>query len=559
MSSDTVPERKNWSRCLFCSLRCTFGIGEAGPDSYVPTIPDDPDSGLCVRGMVIGDLISMVRRGTVLDAREADDWVPSHQATTMAKEALGACSGIDIVVDGMHKAELLQLAAQLARESSGRIRSFVSVPGEDVLLLQNVWASDATVSPITAVETADCILVIGDPFSSYPRSALPLLRFRRAQPRAPLIVIDSVAQRTGMFGTHRIMVAPQAIHRAVARFATLGTEGVERPRFENGVVQETIDEAVNVFNRSARPVIVIGSTPGRGIEWPQAGFVAGCIARSRDAALVVLTQYGNAAGATRFLSSNALLPVGDLMDESPESRGIILIGEDLLCIPPHPMVESYVRSAGLVVQISLVPSRQFPGIHFPGMAFAEEAGHILSDTGAWEFVPSAIPAPRGVRPISGVLAEIATGKPVSASLWDEQELPGPRELAAPELTFDGQGSVGEQGLLGVMMGDPQQFIGGAFTATSRFLAERAGLPKVAVSRQVSEKLRVGEGDEIILATDYNECKAEVRLADGQHAGCLAVAAGNQAVRRMFPFELVDGLAVAKPTQMEVSSSRGSTE
>jgi anaerobic selenocysteine-containing dehydrogenase len=226
----------------------------------------------------------------------------------------------------------------------------------------------------------------------------------------------------------------------------------------------------------------------------------------------------------------------------------------MLCVPPDQRFESYVRSAQVVIQVSVSPSRDFHGIHFPGAAFVEEDGHVLDETGAWIHVPSAIQPPCGVQPMFDLLAAV-TANEGKESDQDDVRLPGHPELKSPELILDAA-PADEKPLIGVMTADPKQFVGGVFTSSSRFLDERANLPTVTVSRHDSQAWELKPGDEVVMSTAHNACRVRVQISDSQPTGILAVTAGNHAVRRLFPCDLVDGFPIARPTTVELAKSEG---
>lgn len=557
MSSEKNGIVGGFSRCLFCSLQCAFGFTEAGPDYYVPTFPQEDGAGLCARGMMVGDCISVTRRGTVQDSRTGSEEISLSEGLRRAREALSACRGVDIIVDGNHKAEVMAAAMAFAQASSEAVRSLVALPGEDVLVLQNVWASGASFGGLDSIEEADGLLVVGDPFLSHPRSARQILRFKRMNPRAPLVVIDSVGGRTSRFATHCSIVDPSRFVEAVARLAPRGEEPIPGLLSDGGDPIGGLEDCLAALTSCENLAVILASSPGRGKEWPLIGYVCGRIAKAYGTKLVILTQYGNAAAATRFISEGKLLPCGDLLEQSPGERAIILIGEELLCLPPENSIVSYVKQAPIVVQVSVFPARELPVVHFPGAFYAEEEGHVVNQQGEWELVPAAIERPSGVVPTVELLEQLLRLEAQETVFPALQALPGQPELKAPDLVLSEPKLGGKGSMRAILMADPKHFVAGVFTADASYLSSARGATRVLMAPADCSSLGVADGGDVILSSLSNECRATVEVSTTQPPGVVAVAAFDPSARKLFPWELVDGLPIASPTRIDVTGARNS--
>ncbi len=234
MYSDSHAPVDSWSRCLFCSLQCALGIRDAGGGFLEPFFP--PDGGLCARGQCVGELAMLVRRGTVEDTTQGRS-LTLDSGIREAGRLLAEATGVDIIVDGNHRGEVLALVASVVERNRERVRGFVALPGEDLLLLQHAWSSGVRSRGLEAIEGVDGLLVVGDPFSSHPRSAKPILDFKWRSRRAPIVVIDSAPRRTALFATHPVIVEPSLVPSAVA--ALIPKEAAAFPRQTPGEVDPT--------------------------------------------------------------------------------------------------------------------------------------------------------------------------------------------------------------------------------------------------------------------------------------------------------------------------------
>lgn len=541
MYSDESPRNNGWSRCLFCSLQCTLGIRDAGGGFLEAVFP--PSGGLCARGTCVGELVAMVRRGTARDGRTGRD-LPLEEGLRQAGAALREAAGIDIIVDGNHRAEVLALTAATVAAFPERVRGFVSLPGEDLLLLQHAWASGARTNGIGALEGIDGLLIIGDPFSSHPRSATPILEFKRRNRRAPVVVIDSSPRRTAPFASHPVIVEPHAVPAAVACAVPEGAAAFPRQTPDEIDPTGTLRRALNALSKCSRPGVIVASSPGRGCQWPSAAYFAGLVARVHGAPLGVLTQYGNARCAARFIVANAMQPVGSLAGQAPDGRALIVLGEEELCLPTGEIAD-YAAGASAVIHGGLQPMNGST-LYFPGTVFAEDSGTVLSADEQWEEIPAAIAPPVGMLGTTQLLRALLEAGGCSVE-YARISLPEHPELVTPPpVQLSRVGGAGP--LRGMLTADPEQFVNGQLTGLTRLGARE---PVAVVAAADCARAGIVDGAAVTVSSEFGSCVAVARACPYQPAGFATVSCTNGNVKGLFTWELCGGLRVASPARVAV--------
>lgn len=542
MYSDS-SSHDGWSRCLFCSLQCALGIRDAGGGRLEATFP--LDGGLCSRGQCVGELAMIVRRGTAWDSREGRQ-LTADEGIRAAGERLG--ERIDIVVDGNHRGEVLALVAALVAGNEDHIRGFVSLPGEDLLLLEHAWSSGARTGGLESLERADGLVVVGDPFSSHPRSAQPILDFKARNRRAPFVVIDCTARRTALFATHQVIVDPPSVPAAVAGLIPKDAAAFPRQSPTEIDPSGVLERAMDALTRCERLAVIIASGPGRGPQWPAAAYYGGLLARLQGSPLGVLTQYGNARSAARFVAAGALRPVGLLPQTPSDGRSVVVVGEEALCLPTGETAE-YVSRASTVVHIGVTPMRAAEALEFKGVGFFEDAGSVLTGRETWEFVPPAIAPPAGVLQTTLLLRRIMEG--AGYRLGDEPlRLPEHPEFVAPPASPALAPMEGSGDLRGLLAADPEQFVDGQLTGLTSLLG--AQVPTVLLSPADCGRRGITDGARVTVSSESGECAAVAKMASDQPAGSAVVSCTNGEVKGLFAWDMCHGLPIYRPTRVTVA-------
>lgn len=490
-----------------------------------------------------------VRRGTVRDGMTGEE-LPLARGIERAAAHLRDNPGLDIIVDGNHRGEVLAMVAALAARNPERIRGFVALPGEDLLMLEHAWSSGVRSGGLETVEHADGLLVIGDPFSSHPRSAKPILDFKRRNRRSPVVVIDSSPRRTALFSTHPVIIDPALVPAAVA--SVIPKDAAAFPRQSPGEIDPTggLDRALSALGKCARLGIIIASAPGRGCHWSAAAYYAGLLTRVQGSVLGVLTQYGNARSASRFVASGALLPVGLMTEMAPEDRSVAVVGEQDCLLSAT--VCNHVARAPHVVHIGLGPMNLTPALDFPGVGFFEDAGSVLSSDADWEFVPPALAPPDGVPSAAGMLKSIME---VAGFNVDEgpSALPKHPEFVAPQAMPPPAPIKGAGPLRGLLSADPEQFVDGQLTGLTSLLGSRT--PTVIVATADCTRYGIEADTPVTVSSENGQCAAVAKSCMHQPSGIAVISCTNSDAKGLFQWELCGGIPVAKPSRVFIESSR----
>jgi hypothetical protein len=528
-----------------------LGIRDAGGGWLETVFP--MDGGLCARGLCVGELAARVRRGTAHDGPTGRNLILDEGIAEAGSRLRGA-SGVDIIVDGNHRGEVLSLAAGLAAAHPARIRSFVALPAEDLLVLAHAWASGATTAGIEVLDDVDGLLVVGDPFSSNPRSAKPILAFKRRNRRAPLAVIDSTPRRTAVFATHPVIVEPGRVPAAVACAVPAAAAAVIRQSPREVDPTGALERALVALGKCGRVGVIIASQPGRGCSWPSAAYYAGLLARSQGTKLGVLTQYGNARGAARFIASGMLQPVGHLTSIAPEGRAAVVIGERDSCLPTGDIADWAAR-ASVVIRGGFSAESDAGTLSFPGVGFFEDEGSILTPEEQWEWVPAALSPPVGIPTTPVLLRAIleAGGYGVDS---ERPVLPEYPELVTPPALEERQAVEGAGPLRGILAADPEQFVDGQLTGLTSLLGSR--IPSVLMATADCARYGVADDSIVTLTTDFGVSSATVRSCGYQPSGVVAISNTNGETKTLFGWELCGGLPVAMPSRVTIGPAGSAT-
>ena len=175
-------EAKMTARCLFCSLGCPVQMEGQGPGSLRPVYePDGSAWGLCPRGHLITELIDHPKRLV--------EPSPSDAIAQLGRRLRG--SRVAVIVDGHYPCEALAATAELTAALGQGSKCCIFLPPVDDELLCGLEVSGAQSSPLDALESADALVILGDPFVTQPVASHPIMRSRQAHPRMPVAVLDA--------------------------------------------------------------------------------------------------------------------------------------------------------------------------------------------------------------------------------------------------------------------------------------------------------------------------------------------------------------------------------
>lgn len=548
MFSDVNGSLPTWSRCPLCSLRCVIGFGTTKSGGLVPLFPDGIQHGLCVRGLILADSISRHRPGTAYSGPNLEEIIPLSTALQSAGETMKKAMGIDLVIDGNQRAEVLEEAAIYASHSE-RIKAYLTAPGEDVLLLLNAWASGAEIGTLNNLDPSKPLLLIGDPFTTHPRSARPILDYR--DKGGTLIVLDSASGKARGFGARNIIVNPFLQTEALAALlrAGEGSSGAMEKIDPTGELALAAQE-IDAHDLTA---VVVASSPGRGENWPALGYLGGQLAIQRKGSLVPLTAYGNAAIGARYIARGSLLPVGDLFEKSMTDRVVVAVGDGALSGISEAMAY-HIRDALEVIQVSLNPHPDRATMHLPGVLQVEEAGHELSNMGVWESIPAAVAPPSGIPSTVTILRDLFMEEQVFDSSADSGAFPDQPRLESPEIGNSNPSHSVDEGLFtGIMIGDAGQFRFGIHTSDASYHPSTANIPVAVLSPREGKDLMARFGVDCMLVSEHDSCEVKIALDPHQIEGYISISAVNHHVAALFSWKMIDGLPMAIPTRIRVKS------
>ena len=571
------------TRCNLCSLGCFVALAETPRGLVECEFRQDVPAlrrGVCNRGNMTAELLRHVRR--LLSAKVCREGsrreVRLDEAVRVVADAVSRCAG-SLVIDGGLPCEDIGAALTLAAASNGRISASVYLPPEDESALNGLSASGAAFFTPEDLATCDAILVVGDAFATHPGIARPVHEARRHNPRLPLVVVDSIPGRTGIFASFPVTVKPGAESRALAAIAAkagvtdLGSLVVA----ENGDAPLNQDLTVNADGppqRGASPIsapdaianaarvlagakklgVILRAEPGKASNWDQVAYLAGKLAVAKGGGVAACLTCGNAMGAYRLAKAYVAQPLAPTK-ERPSAEGTTAItGEGacatsarvLIALGTDPATTRSKSEAaalnGLKMLVAAnampVPTMERADVALPMTFNFEAGGTVVTGSGEIITVDSVADAPGEAVPageLAGMLAK-ALGIAGVARGFDRAAAERMPKTDASGITGRAQAApvaVGVGEFVAVTQSDCIHAHTGSLTSMCAWPQYMAPEPLVAMSATDAATLGVKHNGRVRLVSLEGTCEGKADVSKMQPAGVVAVSSGFAASRGLF--------------------------
>lgn len=519
------------ARCYFCSLLCPIDAERTPADRFLPQYPKREDGlrGLCGRGHTACELAGHPERRNLALLRTGgvERSLPLAQALAELAALLKGVwdpGAVALLVDGNLPAEDIAAGGLFAEHCLEGAAWSVFLPPSDEALLRGLGGSAEPPSPDELAQ-ADATLVVGDPFTSHPVIAGPLLKAKLASREATLTVIDSIANVTSRFATQWFAVPPGLEPWALARVArelgaprdALGPLADDEGAAELDALSSDLARLAETLRGAERPVLLLAPELTRTGAPVALAVAARAIAQAAKAKVLALTCYGNARAALALAANAGAKPLVELLRrlQAGELRALMVLGGDPTASLPSGLSREALAKLEVLVVAESLPTLTGEGadVVLP-LALAAEAGGTVVDcfgrVGVAE--PLALP-PRGAvagRALLAALAqELATALPtISAPEAGSLELPAapPTESLLKEVSAPREVGEEEFWLLGTS--SPVHYDVSTLTRFASWARVMEPAAQAAVSPELGRQLGVEAGDELRLSS----AAAEVSLA-----------------------------------------------
>ena len=537
------------TRCLFCSLgcRCVVEISPAGWRSMAP----QDGTGLCARGLYIGDLMSHPGRLNAASERTESGLrpVPTHMAVEMLAKHIEGPGRKAFIIDGSASSEAVSAAVAFAATAPDTVGA-VYLPAGDEAMLAGLDAAgwDGGAPPSAG---NDVVLIVGDALGTHPGVARFVHESKFARRKNQVLAVASVAGQTAAHATRAFIVPPGEEGRllvAVARRLKTTVPGV--PSFEAPPEAEAIADALA---DAEAPAIVLSLPEGTSANAQIAALAAGRIARKLKAPLLPLFTYGNAVGAYRAAAQAGGIPIAELAVNAVAGNyaTLVVIGVDLAAAMPE-LGRQMIGGAGYTVAAAAFGNETtaMADLVLPLGLWCEEEGTAQLPTGdTLRIEPPARP-PSGAPTLAGLIAELRSRVPTREATVrrdDGQEKPS-WDFSPALHTEGGLILVGESGMPG--------FADGALSSHSGWVQAVDGTPRLRMNPADCKRLKVFGGSTATAQTPAGSARVTVECSAGVPPGVASVPMSLGATRRLFLWQAGPQLAAMTcgPTEVTIRAA-----
>ena len=494
----TTPD--NLTRCSLCPAMCVLGTAWKSPDLVRVEYPLAPGSGLCPRGTALGELLDCPARLRWARRREGERLLDMDLPRAISAAAARMAGGAIVLIDGASlSVEEIASAAQVAAAWKG-VRVCAAIWPEDEQLLLGMEASGADYLADEDLAGCDGFVLIGDVFAANPRCARPILDARRANPRGPVVAIDSggaiVLSYAGM---------------AIACPAGQELSALREPR---------VAGAVSACKKLG---VVVAAEAGRGPIWQRLGFEAGQLAAKQGGGVCVQTVGANALAVLRMRKLLGLVSLAEAM--TPSAGGVrVALGLDVLGMLGW-------DGPALVVAAAAVPNATTAQAELvlPVALPCECAGTFLR---VGKQVTTSVPLiapPAGVPSPAELLRALAVAAGVAVPPAANR-VPGLDRLTVPEPAepkFTATGGL-------VAYRQALQHAEGSLTNRARWQTAVRPMPELRISPADAAQAGVADLDVAEVQTATGRSRVLVRVTPRLAAGTMAISEGFVAARRLAP-------------------------
>ncbi len=572
------------SKCLLCSLGCDVAFRVKGPAVVGPEFSAavGPHSArLCARGLYGAELLTHNQRvSTPLMRQEGTlretSWTASVDSLASALKRVIDAHGpgsVAVITEPTRSTSELEAIGSFARSIGTEAVSCMFEPQDWPL----VACEDS--AGISAVEEANCIVVLGDVFFSHAVVAKEIIDAKYTARGNSLFVVDPRRSNTAWYASEHVQNRPgtEALVLACV-LKSLKTSGKlpagthdwldsldEKSLLEAaGVGRDTVARMARSFADAGKGAVLVAPA-ARGMN--DVALVARLARIIADVAgdhkaCVLLPSGGNVRGARRVAMQGAWKPMPALLEgiKSGKYRALLSFGADPLASFPSAELRKAVSKLDLVASVSLFRGalEEASSIVLAGASWLESDGTaLLFDDSVAEW--KAVGAPSwGCRTLPDVINPVLCALGLSAGPCSEgsatpfdfaesslvKRIEAVREAALKctgdtlsVITLPATGHLGAGAMTGWMQWAQEMFPAGFCELNAEFAAAHG----------------IADGDAVIVESSSACVELSARVTDRLKEGVAAVAAYDPAARALFSWQAdSDGWFSTGPGMVRVS-------
>ncbi|MFW6056381.1 MAG: molybdopterin oxidoreductase family protein [Chloroflexota bacterium] len=545
------------SVCLLCPLGCPIGFNI----SRLSTGPEFP-SRVCARGIFGSELLKhdqriatpLVRSQSVLREASWDAAIERLASGISSAVKEGGPDSVAIVTEPGRSTQELEAVARLADAIGTRSVACAFEP-QDWPLVTAIESG-----PLSAVEEASCVLVIGDVFSTHPVIARTIIDAKYTARGNNLLVLDPRRSNTAWYASTHLQNRPGSealVLAAILAALHPGTDVTgEAPWLKDidsvafaaaaGIDPGDIARAAHAFAAAEKGAIVL-APPTRGVsDVALTAALAGLIVKAggKGKGLVALPSEGNAAGAADVARRHAWLDVSRVREglESGEYKALLCIGTDIASAYPSAALSRSLEKLSFVGTVSLFhgETEAVADVVLAGTTWLEDDGEIRlfdGSTAAWKAVVSPSWA---ALPLGPIVDRITAALPATSNTASARNASAPAAVTIGERLERVRKSLSSSNDLSlVTIGASGHSGAGTVTRWVQWARDMFPHGFVELGEGQAAAMGITDGEQVTVTGDSGSAQCVVRVTDRLEDGVAAVASYDPAARALFDWSAQD--------------------
>ena len=540
-----------------CPLGCPIGFNI----SRLSTGPEFP-ARVCARGIFGSELLKhdqriatpLVRSEGLLRETSWDAAIERLASGISSAVEDGGPDSVAIVTGPGRSTQDLEAVARLSEAIGTRSVACAFEPQDWPLLA----AVEST--PVSALEEAGCVLVIGDVFSTHPVIARTIVDAKYTARGNNLFVLDPRRSNTAWYASTHLQNRPGSEALVLAAMLAALHPGADVTGEASwlkdldsaalaaaaGIEPGDIARAARAFASAEKGAIVL-APPARGVtDVALTATLAGLIVKAGGAGkgLVALPSEGNAVGAVDVARRHSWPHVSEVRQglESGEYKALLSIGTDLAAAYPSAALSQSLEKLSFVGTVSLFrgETESFADVVLAGTTWLEDDGEVRlfdGDAAAWKAVasPSWAALPLG-QVVDRIVAKLpaAFNTPLKRGASSSVAVPIAERLervrgslsSGRELSLVTLGASGHSGT-------------GTVTRWVQWAQDMFPHGFVELGESQAARMGITDGEQVSVTGDSGAAQCVVRVTDRLEDGVAAVASYDPAARALFDWSAED--------------------
>ncbi|MFW6102693.1 MAG: molybdopterin oxidoreductase family protein [Chloroflexota bacterium] len=517
---------------------------------------------MCARGIFGSELLKhdqriatpLVRSESLLRETSWDAAIERLASGISSAVKDGGPDSVAIVTGPSRSTQELEAVARLADAIGTRSVACAFEPQD--------WPLVTTVEsgPVSAVEEANCVLVIGDVFSTHPVVARTIIDAKYTARGNNLFVLDPRRSNTAWYASTHLQNRPgsEALVLA-AMLAALepGTDVTGEASWLKdvdsaalaaaaGIDPGDIARAARAFAAAEKGAIVLAPSARGVTDVALTATLAGLIAKAGGAGkgLVALPSEGNARGAADVVLRHAWLNFSEVRKglESGAYNALLCMGTDIASAYPSAALLQSLQKLSFVGTVSLFrgETEAVADVVLAGTTWLEDDGEVRLFDGSTASWKSVVSPSWAALPVGAVVDRITAALPGASGTAREGGTPSPANVAIAERLEQVRKSVSSSKDLSlVTLGASGHSGAGAVTRWVQWARDMFPHGFIELGETQAAGMGITDGEQVSVTGDSGSARCVVRATDRLEDGVAAVASYDPAARALFDWSAED--------------------